>query len=202
MQSVKGVAAPLVHGDLDAAETGNRIDYVQGVTPLQEGTDLGNGILHARRRLAMDDGDDLVGLAADLPFRLLYENLCAPWEFELVDAGTEPRGHFSHAAAEEPVDEDKHPVARLDQIGEGRLHSGRSCPRYGDREIVPGVHDAAKQHLNLIADFEKVRVEMAQRPFAERSIDLGKNERGACSHKKKVFDMFQEVIHLRPLSFC
>ena len=63
------------------------------------------------------------------------------------DDGAGAFGDVLHPGAEHAVDADQHPVARLDQVDDHRLHAGRAGPRDRQRQPVLGLKDIAEQAL-------------------------------------------------------
>ena len=87
------------------------------------------------------------------------------------DLGPGPLGDVDHPAAEDAVDADEHPVARLDQVDDDRLHPGRAGPRDRQRQPVLGLEDVAEQVLRLVHQGHELGVEVAEQRHPQRGQD-------------------------------
>ncbi len=65
-------------------------------------------------------------------------------------------------APEHAVDADKHLVARLDQVDDGRFHSRRARPRDRHRQAVLRLKDVAKEVLHLIHERHELGIEVSE----------------------------------------
>ena len=83
--------------------------------------------------------------------------------FDLRHLGTAASCHISHPTAKDPIHADQHPVARLDEIDDARLHPSTAGAADRHRQLVAGLENLPQHRLDFVHHFQKVRVEMPDR---------------------------------------
>ena len=129
--------------------------------------DLFDGLPGARRCLGVDDPDDLGTVALDRRLHLIGIEHLAVRPLDRRDDGAGAFGDVLHPAAEDAVDAHQHPVARLDQVDDDRLHPGRPGSRDRQRQPILGLKHVAEQVLGLVHQGGELGVEVADERRAE-----------------------------------
>ena len=76
------------------------------------------------------------------------------------DDGAGAFGDVFHPAAEDAVDTHEHPVARLDQVDDDRLHARRAGSRDRQGEPILGLKDIPEQVLGLVHQSRELGIEV------------------------------------------
>ena len=131
----------------------------------------------------MDDPDDFGTVAVDRRFHFVRIEHLAIRPLDRRDDGAGAFGDVFHPAAENAVDADQHPVARLDQVDDDRLHPGRACSRDRQRQPILGLKHIAEQVLGLVHQGRELGVEVADERRGERFQHARMNVAGAGTHE-------------------
>ncbi len=143
----------------------------------------------------MNHRDDAVRLFLEFLRHVVDDDRRSPGELQGVDLGPEAACHLAHPDAEDPVDQDEHRVARLDEVDEAGLHARRA--RAGDRDgqVVPRVQERPQVLLEPVHDLQEIGVEMAQRLGADGLVDLRGHAGGPRPHQQHFLDPVEQILH-------
>ena len=142
------------------------------------GGELFQRLQHARRRLGVDDGDEL-DLAHAIQHGLdrLGVEGPAPCPFGADDVAPVALHHIPDALAEEAVHPNDHVVPGLDDVAHRRLHARRPRARHRDRRVVLGAEHLPQHRADLFHDLHEPRVEVPDHRRAQRlqhpRVDVG-----------------------------
>ena len=119
---VRVVNAPLEHVKGHHAHRRHRVHRDQRTFSPGQGGNLGSRIEHPGRGFAVNHRQHL-GFAAHGALYVLKQYCTAHRSLDQRHFGPITLGHVGHAVAERPVGTHHHLVARLEQVGEARVHA-------------------------------------------------------------------------------
>ena len=177
--AVTRVDSPLVNLDRHARERRHRVDRDHRAVPMRQLGDFLDRLMYPRRRLGMNDRDQLRifrRLQRRRDLRRLDDR--SPFRLDLVNLRAEPRRNFRHPRAERAVDADHDLVAVFDQIRHHGFHPRRTGAGDGKRDLVAGAEHDAQQPLDIFHHLQEIRIEMPddrrRHRFHHARIDVGR----------------------------
>ncbi|HPN09309.1 MAG TPA: hypothetical protein PLU95_08390 [Syntrophales bacterium] len=198
--AVQGVDPPCIHSDLHAAQAGHGIDKVQAIIAPGEGADLRYRIGHPGGSFRMDHGEEpVISFPQFFPYHGRVHRR-SPGELHDLDIRTQATGDLPHPHAEHPIDQYKHPVARLHEVDKASLHAGGAGSRHGDGKVVCCVHDLLQQDFQLIHDRQEIRVQVSQRRAGQGTVNSGGDTGWPRSHQEYFFNVIEKISFHNPTS--
>ena len=110
-------------------------------------------------------------------------NRCAPLEFHRYRFSATAYGVFHHAPAKNAVDGDHHLVTRLQQVHERAFHAGRARRGNRQRHEIFSLECLAQRFIQPVHEFDKGRVQVADRRLRHGSKHLGIDIGGPGAHQ-------------------
>ena len=181
--AVDRIKAPFIDFHRLAAERRDAIHRDQHVVFVADPRQIRHRLRRSRRGLGVHNPQHLGSMLLHGGFNLLGREDLAKRSLQLDHLGPTATGDIGHATAEHAVDADDHLVARLDQVGDNRLHPRAAGPADGQCHLVLRAKDLPQHRLCFIHDLQEVRIEMPDRRCRHREQHAGMNIAGAGAHQ-------------------